>query len=256
MVLAKGHSARWPLTSLHSSKSWTHSGLRRWMTASAGGPDHLPGLDRGRAHGGDRRRSRSAHRGPCCPAQRASAQAVGGPGRSSPACWSAAGGSTRPCSRWSWRPICMGSRPARSTTWSVPWAPTAASPSPRSPGSAPTWTVRSQRSGTGPWPGRAPLGVRGRHLLQGQGQPPGRRPGGGGGHRGCGDGPTRVVDALGRGAGLLRGLVGPVGSQIGGLAEGLQHAGLVGLAGAGDVEGGAVVDAGADHGQADGDVHS
>ena len=38
MVLAKGHNARWPLTSLHSSKSWTHSRLRRSTTASARPP--------------------------------------------------------------------------------------------------------------------------------------------------------------------------------------------------------------------------
>ena len=46
-------------------------------------------------------------------------------------------------------------RPARSTTWSRPWARTPGSPSPRSPGSARTSTTRSRRSGTGPWPSSA-----------------------------------------------------------------------------------------------------
>jgi transposase-like protein len=38
-----------------------------------------------------------------------------------------------------------------------PWASTAASPSPRSAGSAPRWMVRSRRSGAGRWPHRLPL---------------------------------------------------------------------------------------------------
>src|SRR4029450_4379493 len=34
MVLVKGHNARWPLTSLHCWRSWTHSRPRRSMTGS------------------------------------------------------------------------------------------------------------------------------------------------------------------------------------------------------------------------------
>jgi transposase-like protein len=45
-----------------------------------------------------------------------------------------------------------GTPPARSTTWSRPWASTAASPSPRSAGSVPNWTARSQRFAPAPWP--------------------------------------------------------------------------------------------------------
>ena len=40
------------------------------------------------------------------------------------------------------------------------------------------------------------------------------------------------------------------------MAQGFEEAALVGLAGAGDVESGAVIDGGADHGEADGDVHA
>ena len=45
-------------------------------------------------------------------------------GTSSPRCSSAAGGSTGPCSPWSWRPTCTASPPARSTTSWRPWAST------------------------------------------------------------------------------------------------------------------------------------
>jgi hypothetical protein len=38
MVLAKGHNARWPLTSLHCWRSWMHSRPRRSTTASARPP--------------------------------------------------------------------------------------------------------------------------------------------------------------------------------------------------------------------------
>jgi Transposase, Mutator family len=48
----------------------------------------------------------------------------------------------------SWRPTRTASPPARSTTWSGPWAPTAASARARSAASAPTSTRRSQHSGT------------------------------------------------------------------------------------------------------------
>jgi Transposase, Mutator family len=76
MVLAKGHNARWPLTSLHSSKSWTFSRRRRLMTHSPGRLDHLPGPDRGRAHQRDRRCSASAQRGAAGPAQRPPARVL------------------------------------------------------------------------------------------------------------------------------------------------------------------------------------
>src|SRR5829696_3696241 len=45
-----------------------------------------------------------------------------------------------------------GTRPARSTTWSRPWASTAGSPSPRSPGSAGSWMARWPASALAPWP--------------------------------------------------------------------------------------------------------
>src|SRR5689334_12342641 len=61
--------------------------------------------------------------------------------------------------------------------------------------------------------------------------------------------PLTPPPAVSRTGGTRRG-----GGQVGGLAQRLDHAALVGLAGAGDVEGGAVVDAGADHRQAHGDV--
>ena len=41
MALAKGHNARWLLTSLHCWRSWMHSWSRRWMTASAGPPQTI-----------------------------------------------------------------------------------------------------------------------------------------------------------------------------------------------------------------------
>src|SRR5262245_51752591 len=40
-------------------------------------------------------------------------------------------------------------------TWSRRWVPIAGSPGPRCRGSARTWTPRSPRSATAPWPGRA-----------------------------------------------------------------------------------------------------
>ena len=58
------------------------------------------------------------------------------------------------------------------------------SPRVRCRGSAPIWTRRSRRSGTGPCRRGVPLRVPGRHLLQGPGQPPGRVPSGGDRHRG------------------------------------------------------------------------
>jgi hypothetical protein len=54
--------------------------------------------------------------------------------------------STGRCWRWCWRPRCTAPPPARSTTWSRPWASMLASPSRRSAGSAPSWTPRSRRS--------------------------------------------------------------------------------------------------------------
>jgi putative transposase len=48
------------------------------------------------------------------------------------------------------------------------WAPTAASPRARSAASAPTWTARSQHSGTGRWPARSFPRLRRRDLVQGQ----------------------------------------------------------------------------------------
>ncbi len=47
-------------------------------------------------------------------------------------------------------------------------------------------------------------------------------------------------NALRRSVGLLTGHFGPVGREVGGVAQSLEHAGLVGLAG--DLEGGAMVD--------------
>jgi transposase-like protein len=44
-----------------------------------------------------------------------------------------------------------GCPPARSTTWSKPWARTPASASPKSRASAPIWTPRSARSATAAW---------------------------------------------------------------------------------------------------------
>jgi putative transposase len=44
----------------------------------------------------------------------------------------------------------------------------------RSPGSAPTWTPRSAPSETGRWPGRRPVRVPRRDILQGPGRPPRR----------------------------------------------------------------------------------
>ena len=73
-------------------------------------------------------------------------------GPSSRCCWSRAGASTGPCWRWSWRPMCMAPPPARSTTWSRPWAWMLASPSPRSAGSVPSSTERWQHSAHARWP--------------------------------------------------------------------------------------------------------
>src|ERR687894_661313 len=53
---------------------------------------------------------------------------------------------------------------------------------------------------------------------------------------------------------FLGALLGP--RQSPGEVDGGPHAGVVGLAGTGDIEGGAVVHAGAEERQADGDVHA
>jgi hypothetical protein len=57
-----------------------------------------------------------------------------------------------------------------------PLAPTAASARARSAGSAPTWTARWPASGTAPWPDRGSPMSSWTPPLQGQSQPPGRRP--------------------------------------------------------------------------------
>jgi hypothetical protein len=84
-----------------------------------------------------------------------------------------------------------GTPPARSTTWSAPWVWTPGSPRARPPGPAPSWTL----GGCLPQPAAAAprlrVGVRGRHLPQGQGGQPGG--GAGGGDRHLGSLPTAAA---------------------------------------------------------------
>ena len=60
-----------------------------------------------------------------------------------PASWTRAGGSTRPCTRWSWRPTCTACPPGPSMTWSRRWAANRDLQVARCRGSAPAWTRRS-----------------------------------------------------------------------------------------------------------------
>ena len=81
----------------------------------------------------ERSEQRTTHRNGSAPAAavhqgrrcRAAASPSCGRARSSRRCWSRAAASTGPCWRWSWRPMCTAPPPARSTTWSRPWASTA-----------------------------------------------------------------------------------------------------------------------------------
>ena len=147
----------------------------------------------------DRRRPLRAHRRAapptatapapgCCrprPATSSCTSPSSGRARSSRRCWSRAGASTGRCWRWSWRPTSTASPPARSTTWSRPWASTAGiSKSEVSRICAEldgeVAAFRAPLAG----PHRLPVPVPRRHLRQGPRRRPGRQPGDRDRHRG------------------------------------------------------------------------
>jgi hypothetical protein len=193
------------LDSLHCWRSWTRSRSQTSTTASARPPRPSTRPHRGRAHRRDRRRphertdTRLARRNGHRP--RLLASSAGGAGTAHP---KAAGGVVLP------QPV--GAAPpgrsgpvrggeeaylhgvsTRKVDDLVRALPTAASPNQRSLGSAPTRPGGGRLPG--PLPGRPelPLCGRRRHLRQGPGQPPGRRPSGGRATGVCGDGRREVL---------------------------------------------------------------
>jgi hypothetical protein len=104
--------------------------------------------------------------------------------RSSRRCWSPAAASTEPCWPWSWRPTCTAPPPARSTTWSRPWAWSRD----LQVGGVPHLRGVGRRGGRVPLslagPHQLPVPVPGRHLPQGPRGRPGRQPCGGDRYRG------------------------------------------------------------------------
>jgi hypothetical protein len=206
MVLAKGHNTRWPLTVCTAGGPGRAQGRRRRRPHPPGRPDHRPGLIEAELTAVI---GAAPMNGPIPGWPGATAIALG--------CWPARLGELElriPKLRAGSffpsllerrrrvdqalfavvrRPTCTASPPARSTTWSAPWVPTAASPNQRSLGSAPTRPGGGRLPG--PLPGRPelPLCGRRRHLRQGPGQPPGRRPSGGRATGVCGDGRREVL---------------------------------------------------------------
>jgi Transposase, Mutator family len=106
MVLAKGHNARWPLTSLHCWRSWTPSRSQTSTTASVRPPRPSTRPHRGRAHRGDRCRSTRANARAAGPAQRPPAQGAGDHG------WGSGAADPQATSRVV-LPLATGAAPAR-----------------------------------------------------------------------------------------------------------------------------------------------